>query len=122
MPSSAADSPFIGNWSGVWDNGQHNEFRIVSINGDGRATALYRAERGDGGFYIDITPDGIETSLKRAGKVLEFQRPKMRYRFTLTGEDTLNFRYTKSGKSSTLKMVRAEPSGCTVRISPPNPN
>ena len=124
VPSSAADSPFTGNWSGVWDNGQHNEFRVVSIDDDGRATALYCAERGDGGFYIDITPDGIETTLKRSGKVLEFRRPKakMRYRFTLTGEDALNFRYTRAGKSSTLKMVRAKPSGCSARISPPNPN
>ena len=122
MPSTAADSPFIGNWSGVWDNGQHNEFRVVSIDDDGRATALYCAERGDGGFYIDITPDGIETTLKRSGKVLEFRRPKMRYRFTLTGDDTVNFRYSRAGKSSTLKMVRAEPSGCAVRISAPRAN
>ena len=124
MPSSAADSPFVGNWSGVWDNGQHNEFRVVSIDDDGRATALYCAARGDGGFYFDITPDGIETTLKRSGKVLEFRRPKskMRYRFSLIGDDTVNFRYTRAGKSSTLKMVRAQPSGCAVRISAPRAN
>ena len=119
---AAADSPFVGNWSGVWDNGQHNEFRIVSVDDDGRATALYCAARGDGGFYFDITPDTIETTLKRSGKRLEFRRPKSktRYRFTLTGEDTLDFRYTRAGKHGTLKMVRAEPSGCAKRIRPPN--
>ena len=124
VPSSAAESPFVGNWSGVWDNGQHNEFRVVSIDDDGRATALYCAARGDGGFYIDITPDGIETTLKRSGKVLEFRRPKskMRYRFTLTGDDTLDFRYTRQGKHSTLKMERTEPSGCALRITPPTAN
>ena len=124
VPSNAAESPFVGNWSGVWDNGQHNEFRVVSIDDDGRATALYCAARGDGGFYIDITPDGIETTLKRSGKVLEFRRPKskMRYRFTLTGDDTLDFRYTRQGKHNTLKMERVEPSGCALRITPPTAN
>ena len=122
VPSSAADSPFIGNWVGTWPNGQINEFRVVSIDDDGDTTALYCAARGDGGFYFDITPDTIETTLKRSGKRLEFRRPqaKMRYRFTLTGDDTLDFRYTRAGKSSTLKMARAEPSGCSARISPPN--
>ena len=123
VPSSAADSPFIGNWSGVWDNGQHNEFRVVSIDDDGRATALYCAERGEGGFYFDVTPDGIETTLKRSGKVLEFRRPKskMRYRFTLTGDDTLTFRYTRNGKHNTLEMTKRDPSGCAARIEPPTP-
>ena len=122
VPTVAADSPFVGNWVGTWDSGQINEFRVVSIDDDGRATALYCAARGDGGFYFDITPDTIETTLKRSGKRLEFRRPqaKMRYRFTLTGDDTLDFRYTRAGKSSTLKMARAEPSGCSARISPPN--
>lgn len=122
--SHAAESPFVGNWSGIWDNGQHNEFRVVSIDDEGRATALYCAARGDGRFYFDITPDTIETTLKRSGKRLEFRRPKakMQYRFTLTGNDTLDFRYTRAGKSNTLEMVRAEPSGCAARISAPAAN
>ena len=122
VPTLAADSPFVGTWVGTWDNGQINEFRVVSIDDDGRATALYCAARGDGGFYFDITPTTIRTTLKRSGKRLEFRRPqaKMRYRFTLTGDNTLDFRYTRAGKSSTLKMARAEPSGCSARITAPN--
>ena len=121
LASNATDSPFVGNWTGTWDNGQINEFRVVSIDDDGRATALYCAARGDGGFYIDVTPDTIETTLKRSGKRLKFRRPKskMRYRFTLTGDDTLTFRYTRKGKHNTLEMVRAEPSGCAARITAP---
>ena len=122
--SHATDSPFVGTWTGTWESGQVNEFRVVAVDDEGRATALYCAARGDGGFYFDITPDTIKTTLKRSGKRLEFRRPtaKMRYRFTLTGDDTLDFRYTRAGKSSTLKMVRAEPSGCAVRISAPAAN
>ena len=116
-PAAAEDDhPFIGNWTGTWDNGQVNEFRVVSIDDDGRATALYCAARGDGRFYFDITPDGIETTLKRSGAVLEFRRPKMRYRFTLTGDDTPGFplhqsreaRHPENGSSAAIGMCRAD--------------
>ena len=122
VTAHAETSPFVGNWSGVWDNGQHNEFHVVAVDDDGRITALYCAERpGSGGFYFDVTPDGIESSIRR--KVLRFKRPesKMKYRFTLTGDDTLTFKYTRRGKSNTLKMSRRDTSGCAARIAPPIP-
>ena len=120
----AADepSPFLGNWSGVWPNGQHNEFNVVAVTPEGQITAVYCAERPNGfGFWFDIEPGGIESSIKRRGKALHFARTedKMRYRFTLSGDDTLSFRYTRKGKHSTLEMARREPSGCAARITPP---
>ena len=58
--SADAEHPFLGNWSGVWDNGQHNEFNVVSVDAKGRITALYCAERPNGsGFYFNIEPEGI---------------------------------------------------------------
>ena len=45
----------------------------------------------------------------------------MKYRFTLTGDDTLTFKYTRRGKSNTLKMSRRDTSGCAARIAPPIP-
>ena len=115
-------SPFLGNWSGVWPNGQHNEFNVVAVTPEGQITAVYCAERPNGfGFWFDIEPGGIESSIKRRGKALHFARTedKMRYRFTLSGDDTLSFRYTRKGKHSTLEMTRREPSGCAARIAPP---
>ena len=117
-------SPFLGNWSGVWPNGQHNEFNVVAVNAEGQITAVYCAERPNGfGFWFDIEPEGIQSSIKRRGRVLYFARPedKMRYRFTLSGDDTLTFRYTRKGKHNTLQMARREPSGCAARIAPPAP-
>ena len=117
-------NPFIGNWSGVWPNGQHNEFNVVAVDPQGQITAVYCAERPNGfGFWFDVEPGGIESSIKRRGRVLAFARPenKMRYRFTLTGDDTLTFRYTRKGKHQTLEMSRREPSGCASRIAPPTP-
>ena len=32
-------NPFIGNWSGVWPNGQHNEFNVVAVDAQGQITA-----------------------------------------------------------------------------------
>ena len=110
-------SPFLGNWSGMWPNGQHNEFNVVAVNAEGQITAIYCAERPNGfGFWFDI-----ESSIKRRGRVLGFARTedKMRYRFTLTGDDTLTFRYTHKGRHNTLEMARREPSGCAARIAPP---
>lgn len=118
-------SPFVGNWSGVWPNGQHNELNVVAVDADGQITAVYCAERPNGmGFWFDIEPGGIESSIKRRGRVLHFARTedKMRYRFTLSGEDTLTFRYTRKGKHSTLEMARRDPSGCAARLAPPTPH
>ena len=118
-------NPFIGNWSGVWPNGQHNEFNVVAVDDEGRMTGLYCAVRPNGtGFWFDIEPDGIESSIKRRGRALHFARPelKMRYRFVLTGDDTLTFRYTRKGKHNTLEMARRNPSGCAARIAPPTPH
>ena len=104
--SVAADetSPFLGNWSGVGPNGQHNELNVVAVESDGQITAVYRAERPNGfGFWFDIEPGGIESSVKRRGRALHFARTedKMRYRFILSGDDALTFRYTRKGKHST---------------------
>ena len=115
-------SPFLGNWSGIWPNGQHNEFNVVAVDGEGQITAVYCAERPNGsGFWFDIEPGGIESSIKNRGRALHFARSddKMRYRFTLTGDDTLTFRYTLKGKHHTLEMSRRDPSGCAARVSPP---
>ena len=61
-------SPFLGNWSGVWPNGQHNEFNVVAVNAEGQITAVYCAERPNGfGFWFDIEPEGIQSSIKRRG-------------------------------------------------------
>lgn len=125
MATAAADDEpnlFLGNWSGVWPNGQHNEFNVVAVNEEGQITALYCAERPDGsGFWFDVVPDGIESSIRR--RILRFTRPelKMKYRFTLTGDNTLTFRYTRKGKHNTLEMARRETSGCAARIAPPAP-
>ena len=80
-------NPFIGNWSGVWPNGQHNEFNVVAVSAEGQITAVYCAEQPNGfAFWFDIEPGGIESSIKRRGRVLHFARreDKMRYRFTLS--------------------------------------
>ena len=117
-------NPFLGNWSGVWPTGQHNEFNVVAVDPDGQITAIYCAERPNGvGFWFDIEPGGIESSIKRRGRVLAFARTedRMRYRFTLNGDDTLTFRYTRKDKHSTLEMSRREPSGYAARIAPPTP-
>ena len=124
--AAAADnhppSPFLGNWSGVWPNGQHNEFNVVAVDADGQITAVYCALQPHGVYFgFDVEPGMIETTYKRKGRVLEFRRPdqKMRYRFTLSGADTLSFRYTRKNKHQTLEMARREPSGCAARIPPP---
>ena len=116
-------SPFMGNWSGVWDkHGQHNELNVLAVDTEGRITALYCTQRGDGtGFYFHVKPGGVESSID--GKVLSFKRRKLRmkYKYTLTGDDTLTFKYTRKGKTSTLKMTRQEPSGCAAGIAPAMP-
>ena len=48
--AAAAENPipFLGNWSGIWPNGQHNEFNVVAVDGEGQITAVYCAERPNG--------------------------------------------------------------------------
>ena len=99
--------------------------RVVAVDDEGQITAVYCAERPNGfGFWFDIEPGGIESSIKRRGKALHFARTedKMRYRFTLSGDDTLTFRYTRRGNHSTLEMTCRDPSGCAARIAPPTPH
>ena len=122
--ATAQESPFVGNWSGVWDNKtvQHNEFNVLAVDAEGRVTALYCAQRQDGsGFFFHVKRGGIESSID--GQVLRFNRPrlKMKYKYTLTGDDKMTFRYTRKGKTTTLKMSRQEPSGCAAGIAPPIP-
>ena len=116
-------SPFVGNWSGVWVKGdQHNELNVLAVDAEGRITALYCAQRPDGsGFFFHVKPGGIESSID--GDVLRFNRPKlkMKYKYTLTGDDTLKFHYTRKGRTATLKMSRQEPSGCAAGIAPAMP-
>ena len=114
-------NPFVGNWSGVWDdNGQHNEFNVLAVDAEGRITALYCTLKNDGsGIFFHVKPGGIESSID--GQVLRFKRPKRKYKYTLTGDDTLTFKYTRNGKAGTLKMSRQEPSGCAARIAPAMP-
>ena len=124
-PPTGRTSPFLGTWTGTWDSGQVNEFRVLAVDDDGRATALYCAKRpgpGGFGFWFDVTPDTIPSKLSRGGKRIEFRQPngQRRYRFTLRGDgESLDFRYTEKGKHSTLRMHRTEPAGCAKRISPP---
>ena len=93
----------------------------MAVDDEGRITALYFAKPPNGvAFYFVVTPDGIESSIRK--NVLRYTRPesRMRYRFSLTGDDTLTFRYTRKGKSYTLEMSRRERSGCATRIAAPN--
>ena len=114
-------SPFVGNWSGVWSHsGQHNEFNVLAVDAEGRITALYCTLKNDGsGIFFHVKPGGIESSID--GQVLRFKRPKRKYKYTLTGDDTLTFKYTRNGKTGTLKMSRQEPSGCAAGIAPAMP-
>ena len=120
--AQAADtetSPFVGFWSGTWENGQHNEFHVREVTSEGEVRALYCATQPDGtAFYFDIGPNAIPGSIK--GKVLRFKRPKLRYKFVLTDEDTLKFSIRRSGKN-TIRLVydrEEEATGCAARIAP----
>ena len=85
-------SPFLGNWAGEWDDrkgsGQLNELNILAVNAKGRITALYCFERANGsGSFFQIKPDGIRTTIR--GKVLKFNHPWGKFKYTLTDKDTL---------------------------------
>ena len=82
--ATAQESPFVGNWSGVWDNKtvQHNELNVLAVDAEGRVTALYCAQRQDGsGFFFHVKPGGIESSID--GQVLRFNRPKLKMKYKL---------------------------------------
>ena len=120
----AADvpSPFVGNWSGEWDDkkgkGQLNELNILDVDSEGRITALYCFERanGSGSFFV-IKPGGIDTSID--GNELRFKHPWGKFKYTLTEDDTLRLRFSRKGKTSKMTMSRQEPSGCAAWMTPP---
>ena len=62
----------------------------------------------------------LDPGLRTSGGTVEDEL-KMKYKYTLTGDDTLTFRYTRKGKTTLLKMSRQEPSGCAARIAPAMP-
>ena len=119
----AETSPFVGNWAGEWDNrkgqGQINELNIIKIDDDGRATALYCYERANtDGRYFQIKPGIIDSRIK--GNVLSFKKKGWGdFRYTLIGDDTMRFRFTRRGKALKMTMTRQEPSACASWVNPP---
>ena len=119
----AETSPFVGNWAGEWDHrkgkGQLNELTIIDVDNEGRVTALYCFERANGdGRYFQIKPGVIESSIK--DNALRFKKKHWgRFKYTLTNDDTLRMRFMRKGQTSTMTMVRQEPSACASWVKPP---
>ena len=113
-------NPFIGNWSGVGPNAQHNEFNVVAFAARGQITALSCAERPNGtGFWFDIEPGAIDSSIKRRGRVLAFARPENRMRCRLSLIGTTRRPATRNGTTTWCTTIASEAHG-RARVTSPS--
>ena len=118
---ASATPTLVGTWTGDWKDGAQHEVRITKIV-DGGAYGLYCTRRAEGSmFFFDITPDGpiVNATVDEKERVLKFARMKRKYTYTLADDDTLTFKFKRSGKNpQTLKMSRTEGVSCSTRITP----
>ena len=118
---ASATTTLVGTWTGEWKDGAQHELRVSKI-AEGGAYGLYCATRVEGSvFFFDITPDGpiVNATVDEKERVLKCGRMKRKYTYTLADDDTLTFKFKRSGKNpQKLKMNRTQGVGCSTRITP----